>query len=121
MGISSIAADAARRAKKELPQPIEIVAMIDTGATGTVIREDILENLKLKPIGVVPISTPSSHAINSLMYDVHLYLPNNVSTDVLVVALPLRGQHIQCLIGRDFLSQGVFVYVGYDNSFTLSF
>lgn len=34
---------------------------------------------------------------------------------------PLKGQHIQCLVGRDVLQHGVFIYTGYDNSFTLSF
>jgi len=33
----------------------------------------------------------------------------------------LRGQDIQCLIGRDALSHAVFVYTGYINQFTLSF
>jgi len=31
------------------------------------------------------------------------------------------GQPIQCLIGRDVLQQGVFIYTGHDNAFTLSF
>lgn len=38
-----------------------------------------------------------------------------------VLEAPLQGQNIDCLIGRDVLSQGVFVYIGYTNLFSLSF
>ncbi len=50
-----------------------------------------------------------------------LIFPNNVIVEALAIEAPLRGQHIQSLVGRDVLAHGVFVYTGYINQFTLSF
>jgi len=50
-----------------------------------------------------------------------LLFPQNVVVETAVIAAPLQGQHIQCLVGRDVLHHGVFIYTGYINSFTLSF
>ena len=50
-----------------------------------------------------------------------LVFPHNVVAEVAAIEAPLEGQAIQCLIGRDVLSHGVFVYTGYINQFTLSF
>ena len=38
-----------------------------------------------------------------------------------ILEVPLQGRHIQCLIGRDVLARGVFIYIGYGNFFSLSF
>lgn len=103
------------------PQPLEIQAMIDTGATGTVIKAELIETLGLNPVGVVSINTPSSTGVKCNQYFVKLLLPNNVQIEAAVIAAPLKDQHIQCLIGRDVLRHGVFIYIGYINQFTLSF
>jgi len=50
-----------------------------------------------------------------------LLFPNNVIVETVVIAAPLQGQNILCLIGRDVLQHGVFIYTGYVNTFTLSF
>ena len=34
--------------------------------------------------------------------------------------MPLQGQHVQCLIGRDVLADAVLVYLGESNRFSLS-
>jgi len=52
---------------------------------------------------------------------VRLLFPNRVVVETTAIAAPLQGQHIQCLIGRDVLKHGVFVYIGYTDTFTLSF
>jgi predicted aspartyl protease len=103
------------------PQPVTTQAMIDTGATGTVIQAELIESLGLKPVGVVSVSTPSSTNVMCNQYFVKLLLPNNVTVDAVIIAAPLKDQHIQCLIGRDILQHGVFIYTGYINQFTLSF
>jgi hypothetical protein len=54
-------------------------------------------------------------------YPVRLVFPNNVLVDTTVIEASLQGQHIQCLIGRDVLAHGVFIYIGYGNLFSLSF
>ena len=109
------------KAIQPLPTPVDIQAMIDTGATGTVLKKEIVDSLRMKPVGVVSISTPSSTNVVCNQYLVRLLLPNNVTVDAVIIAAPLKDQHIQCLIGRDILHHGVFIYTGYMNQFTLSF
>jgi len=95
--------------------------MIDTGASATVLRQGIPAQLGLKPIGVSYITTPSSTNVPCDEYLVRLVFPNNVLWEGTVIEAPLQGQNIQCLIGRDILSQAVLVYIGYGNLFSLSF
>jgi hypothetical protein len=48
-------------------------------------------------------------------------MPKNLWLDITVVEAPLHGQSIELLLGRDVLQYGVFIYVGHDHRFTLSF
>jgi predicted aspartyl protease len=110
-----------KKADSKVPPPVPVKGMIDTGATGSVIQPTIAQTLGLQPVGVVSISTPSSMNVPCYQYVVRLILPNNVVVEALAIEAPLHGQQIQCLIGRDVLAHGVFVYTGYINQFTLSF
>jgi len=101
---------------------IKVLAMIDTGATGTVLSQGLAGSLGIQPVGTTYINTPSSTNVLCNQYDVQIVFPNQVNMGSIVVTeAPLQGQHIQCLIGRDVLHHGVLIYTGYDNSFTLSF
>jgi len=113
--------EALKKAGLKVPEPVAVKGMIDTGATGSVIQPAIAQQLGLQPVGVVSISTPSSENVPCPQFVVRLIFPNNVIAECLAIEAPLRGQHIQCLIGRDVLAHGVFVYTGYINQFTLSF
>jgi hypothetical protein len=122
LAIGSIAEDVLRQAGQNIPTPVPALAMIDTGATGTVVREDVVKQLNLQPVGLTLINTPSSTNVPCYQYLMRLIFPNNLVVDgIVVIAAPLLGQHIQCLIGRDVLQHGVFIYTGYINTFTLSF
>jgi predicted aspartyl protease len=96
-------------------------ALVDTGATVTVVANQRLKQLRLSPIGTALVHTPSSSNVVCYKYLVRLVLPNDVSVETVAIGTPLRGQHIQCLIGRDVLRNAVFVYTGNTNTFTLSF
>lgn len=103
-------------------QHIKIWGMIDTGATGTVISQDVASKMGIMPISDEIINTPSSTNIRCLKFDVQITFPNNgVIPSFIVTAAPLQNQHIQCLIGRDILQIAQFVYSGFTNTFTLSF
>lgn len=105
-----------------LPEPVVVTALVDTGATGTVIRKDIPEKLGIHPMGQLEISTATHERLRCDTYVVRLVLPDRVIVqDVKAMAADLPGQPIQCLIGRDVLARGVLIYIGYMNSFTLSF
>lgn len=101
---------------------IKVLAMVDTGATGTVISQGLAGKLEINPVGTAFINMPSSTNVICHQFDVQLIFPNNVNiASIVVTEAPLHGQHIPCLIGRDVLQYGVLIYNGYDNSFTLSF
>jgi predicted aspartyl protease len=121
LAVGSIIEEVLRKKNETIPTPIAASAMIDTGATGTVVRKDIVRQLNMNPIGTTLISTPSSTNIRCYEYLMRLLFPSNVVVETVVIAAPLLGQHIQCLVGRDVLQNGVFIYTGYINAFTLSF
>lgn len=101
---------------------VKMDAMIDTGASHTVIRDDIPEKLGLNQVGEISANTPSTAGVRCYQYAVDMMLPDNVRIqNIIVSAMPLEDQPIQCLIGRDILAKGVLIYIGYVNQFTLSF
>jgi predicted aspartyl protease len=110
-----------RNAGGAVPPPILLPAMIDTGAGCTVIGAGLAQRLGLQPTGTTTIHTASDTNVRCYRYLVRVLLPNNVSFEKTVVEAPLRGRHIDCLIGRDVLANGVLVYIGPDNLFSLSF
>ncbi len=105
-----------------VPPPVRALAMVDTGATGTVVQRGLLSPLHLNPVGVTRINTPSSVNIPCFEYSVRLLFPSKVLVEgITVIEAPLQGQHNHCLISRDILAHGVLVYIGYSNLFSLSF
>ena len=121
LAVGTVIEEVLQRAGQSIPVAVQALAMIDTGATGTVVREDIVSQLNLNPVGVTLINTPSSTNVQCYEYLMRLLFPNNVIVESVVIAAPLHGQHIQCLIGRDVLRHGVFIYTEYMDTFTLSF
>lgn len=101
--------------------PVAVDALIDTGATVTVVANQVVKQLRLSPMGTALVHTPSSTNVRCYRYLVRLVLPNGLGLETVAIGTPLRGQHIQCLIGRDVLRNAVFVYTGNTNTFTLSF
>lgn len=96
--------------------------MIDTGASGTGITKGLASQLGVNPVGTILMTTSSSANINCYQYDLRIIFANDVNMpSIIVTEAPLQGQHIQGLIGRDVLRQGIFIYNGHDNSFALSF
>jgi predicted aspartyl protease len=109
---------------KGQPVPsIRCTALVDTGASSTVIKTGIASQLNLHPRGVVNIATPSCSAYQCNTYDVSLLFPvPGVMVGLLTVTeAPLSGQNIDCLIGRDLLHNCILIYEGYSNRFVLSF
>lgn len=121
LAMSQAAVQAVQQAGGTAPDPIQIAAMIDTGASGTVIQEGLAQQLGLQQTGVVSVSTPSSSNVPCPQYAVRLLLPQGVQVEQPVIAAPMKGQVIQGLIGRDILRHGVLIYIGYENQFSLSF
>lgn len=122
IGVSEPATELLTQQGKPTPAPVEIMALIDTGASGTALKPEAIGQLRLTPRGVVQIATPSSAAHPCNVYDVSLTFPNGVVIPLMpVMEVPLEGQRIQGLIGRDVLAHGILIYSGYTNTFSLSF
>lgn len=104
-----------------VPGPVTATAMLDTGASTTVIHPDLASQLGLTPVGVVYMSTPASSSVECQAYRVRLVFMSTVSIETTAVAAQMEGHNVECLIGRDVLAHAVFVYVGASDLFTLSF
>jgi predicted aspartyl protease len=57
---------------------LEVKALWDTGASGSLIRPETVTKLNLQAIGKILMSTPSGKDVPSNVYSVNLYLPNHV-------------------------------------------
>ncbi len=103
-----------------LPPPVHVRALIDTGASVSVMRQGIGVRLGLSPDAVRSVDTATSSHVFCEAYAVSFRFSPEFAVDVTAVEMPLHGQHIDCLIGRDILARGVFIYLGSGNAFALS-
>lgn len=110
-----------KKSNTDIPESVIVKALIDTGASHSVIRSTVVEKLKLTPVGKVKICTPSTADHECLQYFLRLRFPkHDLTYQGVFTATGLDGQSVECLIGRDILSDAILIYLGKDNSFTLS-
>ncbi len=104
------------------PPSKKVIALIDTGASGSCINGPISEELGLIVRDIVPVQTPSGISQQGV-YDVGflLLLPGVMTNPILIQALgsDLKNQPYQALIGRDILKFCTLIYNGWDNSYQL--
>lgn len=62
IGLSQIAGEVLTSRGEKLKSPVDVTALIDTGASGTCINPAIVDTLGLVSRGVTQIATPSSKA-----------------------------------------------------------
>ena len=111
--------------EKALPDPIQVNALIDTGARSTCISRRVAAELNLPPHDITQILT-AGEPTPANIFTVRLSLAPALNTHAAldpfrVIEAPLVGQdHIDCLIGRDILAQGTFIYLGQGNTFHIS-
>jgi predicted aspartyl protease len=105
----------------QVPPPIKVNALIDTGAGGTCFRRGVLAPLGLQPVGTVPVCT-AGQITQASQYSVRLgIMPVRYFKETTVLEIAMEGQNIDCLIGRDTLSGAILIYQGSENTFTLSY
>ena len=127
ISVSDPRRDALRAADQEVKPAVKVRALIDTGASCTVIDASILKKLAIPCVGVTPIFTPSTGEVPHVchQYDVSLGILDaqgdplflNDSLSVLGSDLP----DVDALIGRDVLAKGILIYNGAAGTFTLSY
>jgi len=129
VGVSFARRDALIAAGQTVPAAIRIRGLLDTGASGTAVDPSVLTALGLTPTGTALVSTPTTGAapLTVNQYDVGLLIPGPTGgAPLLSQTLPvvaselLTAQGFHALIGRDILSQCVFVYNG-SGFFTLAY
>jgi hypothetical protein len=129
IAVSKARVQVLKAAGESIPPPVQIDALLDTGASCTCVDPTVLAKLKLTPTGSVSVNTPTTGATPQLadQYDAALIIPDGGTPFVLetipVVATELfAAQGFHALIGRDILDRCVFVYTGGANPlFTLAF
>ena len=104
-------------------EPIPVSALIDTGAAATVITPEAAAILKLHSVGAVSVHTPTTiDPVLCRKFHVNVYFsPSFAIENVVAIEAPLTGQSFQCLIGRDVLHRGLFLYDGAKGRFQLTF
>lgn len=131
IGVSRERRSALTIAKLQIPQTVPIRALIDTGASATCIDPSALLPLQLTPTGIATVHTPSTKSNEPSeheQYDISLIVPAAANQPPLVLhILPvicadlLSSQGFHALIGRDVLSQCIFIYNGPAGFFTLAY
>lgn len=96
-------------------------AQWDTGASCTVIKKGLAEELGLKPVSVIPVTTPQG-TYEARRFYVDVYLPNKVTVRKLLV---VEGQAGDCrwdvLVGMDIIGLGDFAVSNYKGVTVFSF
>jgi hypothetical protein len=107
---------------------VQIRGLLDTGASLTAIDPSVLTALSLTPTGTQLVNTPTTGTTPLVVdqYDVGFVIPSGSGVPLFSQTLPVIAselvvaQGFHALIGRDILSQCVFVYNG-SGFFTLAY
>ena len=97
----------------------KFVAIWDTGATGTVINQKVINECGLKPIGIAEVSTANDKRLSSV-YFVSIFLPNRVFFPQLRVTEGTISE-ADVLIGMDIITRGDFAVTNSDGRTTFSY
>ena len=117
-------------AHQQVPPPIAIRALLDTGASHTCIDPSVLTSLALTPTGSVLCNTPSSgnQPHQADQYDIGLIIPGPKGGVPLIrPTLPVMESHLfqqqgfHSLIGRDVLAGCVLTFNGTAAFFILAY
>jgi predicted aspartyl protease len=107
--------------KKDIPF-IKVLGLIDTGASTTAVSQRVVKKLKLVARGKAKVYTSSQIPELRNEYDISLEFDVDAYIRLLrVLEANLQDHSIDCLIGRDLLQYGSFIYNGFEKKITLSF
>lgn len=119
-----------RAQRQPLPPPVEVLALVDTGADVTVVDPDVVARLVLS--GLLPgqmlyVNAPAlGPPVPVFEYIVSLSLPVGVARplrfgSLVVVERSIGALGYQALLGRDVLASCGFFYDGPGQRFTLAY
>ena len=100
--------------------PKEFLAIWDTGATNSVITENVIVQCQLKPTGIAVVQTAQgSHRTET--YLVGIFLPNFVGFSSVRVSKGTLPSAHDVLIGMDIIGSGDFAVTNKDGKTVFSF
>lgn len=115
-----------RGKKIAVPAPIKGLALIDSGASTSCVDSQVIGRLGVKPIGV-GIALTAGGACEQNLYPARFNFPEGKLSfefsSVMGVDLKeqtIMGRKLVALVGRDVLSECVFVYNGLQASYTFA-
>ncbi len=97
----------------------KFTAIWDTGATGTVISQKVINECGLKPIGIAEVNTANKKRLSSV-YFASIFLPNYVYFPQLRVIEGTISEG-DVLIGMDIITRGDFAVTNSDGRTTFSY
>lgn len=95
-----------------------VKALIDTGASSSVIKPKIAEELKLIHTGYQNVSSVQDEQKRPVYFGA-IQFHWGARKEIPLVACPLKGHAFECLIGRDILMHWHLTYNGTDGSITI--
>ncbi len=98
----------------ELQKPLRVEALIDTGASRTVINPQVAASRGLQQTGLVRISS-AGHITERQEFVGAIHFPGQQLREfdpTSLVACPLPEQDVSCLLGRDVLERRSLMYDG---------
>jgi hypothetical protein len=104
----------AERSHVDLRKPYTVTALIDTGASRTVISPQLATTCGLQKTGEVRISS-AGHITNRPEFVGAIHFPGQELRGfdpISLVACPLPEQDVACLLGRDVLERWSLTYDG---------
>ena len=117
----------ALRTGQPLPERIKVLGMLDPGANRSWVAESLIEKLAVAPLGEDDYRTVgnSSESPKARTYEIGISLAEDerLSVDLAPVgaASNLAAEPFKVILGRDFLTQGRFIYDGMNKRFELRF
>jgi predicted aspartyl protease len=103
-----------------IPKPITGNALIDTGASASVLDLSIISSLKISPVGVATVLTTAG-PVQQNSFPIRVVFPRLVIDVSAVLGADLRPFGIVILIGRDILSSFLMIYHGLTGMVTLAY
>lgn len=101
------------------PKISKFDSLWDTGASGSVISENVVDKLELKPIGKSKVLHANGESIVNV-YAVNLFLPNQVAFQFVKVTEGILSG-FDMLIGMDIITMGDFSITNLGGKTTFSF
>ena len=127
LDISQARKNTLTKAGVAIPKPVQVTALIDTGASCTCIEPSVIHSLNITPTGSGVVSTPLTGKNPQICnkYDISVLLIHP-EINYQIGAIPVMeskvfGKGIHALLGRDVLSKCLFIYNGVNQQYTISF